>query len=289
MSDDPHFQREKEKYEKPVASREYLMSVMKEQGKPLSFLDICSLVDAMDEDSRIGIQRRLRAMERQGQVQFTKQKKYALQNRDELIKGRIIGHRDGYGFLRPEDNSGDLFISAGQMNLFMHDDVVEARESGTDRRGRKEAYITQVIEPRSEPIVGRYFVENGVAVVMPDDSRLQHEIMIPPEATKGARMGQVVVVEITQRPRRRVSPVGKIVEVLGEHMAPGMEIEMALRTFDIPHVWPTAVERYVKRFTEEVPEDAKEGRIDLRQLPLVSLWTRVDGSFGLLLPMSVVM
>ena len=271
MSDDPHFQREKEKYDNPVASREYLMSVMKEQGKPLSFLEICSLVDAFEEDSRIGIQRRLRAMERQGQVQFTKQKKYALQNRDELIRGRIIGHRDGYGFLRPEDNSGDLFISAGQMNLFMHDDFVEARESGTDRRGRREAFINQVIEPRSEPIVGRFFVEKGIAVVMPDDSRLQHEIVIPPEATKGARMGQVVVVEITQRPRRRISPVGKIIEILGDHMAPGMEIEMALRTFDIPHVWPDAVERYVKRFTEDVPEESKEGRIDLRQLPLVTI------------------
>ncbi|MEQ5806352.1 ribonuclease R [Alteromonas sp. NFXS44] len=271
MSDDPHFQREKEKYDNPVASREYLMSVMKEQGKPLSFLEICSLVDAFEEDSRIGIQRRLRAMERQGQVQFTRQKKYALQNRDELIRGRIIGHRDGYGFLRPEDNSGDLFISAGQMNLFMHDDFVEARESGTDRRGRREAFINQVIEPRSEPIVGRFFVEKGIAVVMPDDSRLQHEIVIPPEATKGARMGQVVVVEITQRPRRRISPVGKIIEILGDHMAPGMEIEMALRTFDIPHVWPDAVERYVKRFTEDVPEESKEGRIDLRQLPLVTI------------------
>ena len=271
MSDDPHFQREKQKYDNPVASREYLMSVMKEQGKPLTFLEICSLVDAFDEDSRIGIQRRLRAMEREGQVQFNKHKKYALQNREELIRGRVIGHRDGFGFLRPEDNSGDLFISAGQMNLFMHDDVVEARESGTDRRGRREAFINQVIEPRSEPIVGRYFTEQGVAVVIPDDSRLQHEIIIPPEATKGARMGQVVVVEITQRPRRRVSPVGKIIEVLGEHMAPGMEIEMALRTFDIPHVWPQAVDKYIKRFGEEVPEEAKEGRIDLRQLPLVTI------------------
>ena len=125
MSDDPHYQREKEKYENPVASREYLMSLLKEHDKPLSFLDICNLVNAFDEEARIGIQRRLRAMEREGQVQFTKQKKYILQNRDELIKGRIIGHRDGYGFLRPEDKSGDLFISAGQMNLFMHDDVVE--------------------------------------------------------------------------------------------------------------------------------------------------------------------
>ncbi|RDV26600.1 ribonuclease R [Alteromonas aestuariivivens] len=271
MSDDPHYQREKSKYEKPVASREYLMSVMKEHGRPMSFLELCAIVDATEEDSRIGIQRRLRAMEREGQVQFTKQKKYILQKQEELFRGRVIGHRDGYGFLRPEDKSGDLFISAGQMQLFMHDDIVEARESGTDRRGRREAYITQVVEPRSEPIVGRYYTEHGLGVVIPDDSRLNYEIVIPPESTHGARMGQVVVVEITQRPRRRVSPVGKIIEVLGEHMAPGMEIEMALRTFDIPHVWPKGVERQIEGVGEEVPEEAKTGRIDLRQLPLVTI------------------
>ncbi len=271
MSDDPHYSREKEKYENPVASREYLMSVMKAQGKPLSFLEICAAVDATDEESRIGIQRRLRAMEREGQVQFNKQKKYALQRQEELIQGRIIGHRDGYGFLRPTDKSSDLFISAGQMQLFMHDDVVEARESGTDRRGRREAYITRVITHRSEPIVGRYFTEHGIGVVIPDDSRLQHEIVIPTEHTNGARMGQIVVVELTQRPRRRVNPVGKIIEVLGEHMAPGMEIEMALRTFDIPHKWPKGVTKQVEQLDEQVPEEAKSGRIDLRQLPLVTI------------------
>ena len=124
MSDDPHYQREKEKYENPVASREHLMSILKEYDKPLSFLDICAEVNAENEDARIGIQRRLRAMEREGQVQFTRQKKYILQNRDEIFKGRLIGHRDGFGFLRPEDKSGDLFVSAGQMSMFLHDDIV---------------------------------------------------------------------------------------------------------------------------------------------------------------------
>ncbi|WP_018984681.1 ribonuclease R [Salinimonas chungwhensis] len=271
MSDDPHYQREKEKYDNPVASREFLLSVIKEHGKPVSFLEICAAVDAESEENRIGVQRRLRAMEREGQIQFTKSKRYILQDREELIRGRIIGHRDGFGFLRPEDNSGDLYISGGQMQLFMHDDVVDARVSGTDRKGRKEGYIVGVVEPRQEPIVGRYFTEDGFGVVIPDDSRINHEIVIPKENVQGARMGQVVVVELTQRPRRKVSPVGKITEILGEHMAPGMEIEMALRTHDIPHQWPQSVERAVSSLTEQVPEEAKEGRIDLRQLPLVTI------------------
>lgn len=271
MTNDPHFEREKAKYENPVASREFLLETLKSYGKPMSFMDICVSVNAQDEDSRIGIQRRLRAMEREGQVQFTKQKRYAVMQQEQLIRGKIIGHRDGFGFLRPNDNSGDLYVSGGQMQLFMHDDIVEARESGSDRKGRKEAYINRVIEPRKEPIVGRYFTEQGMGVVIPDDSRINHEIIIPPEHVNGARQGHIVVVELTQRPRRRVSPVGRIVEVLGEHMAPGMEIEMALRTFDIPHQWPKGVSRQVEKLQETVSDEAKQGRVDLRQLPLVTI------------------
>ena len=271
-SKDPHYQREKEKYDNPVASREYLLEVLTKHGKPLSFLDICNLVNAFDEDSRIGIQRRLRAMEREGQILFNKHKKYALATGSEpVVRGRVIGHRDGFGFLRPEDKSGDLYIGQGQMQTLLHDDIVEARIGGMDRRGRKEANIINIVTPRTEPIVGRFFIEHGFAVVVPDDSRINQEIVIPKEHTMGARLGHVVVVEITQRPRRRVNPVGKIVEVLGEHMAPGMEIQMALRTFDIPHAWPQGVTRAVARLKEEVPEQAKEGRVDLRQLPLVTI------------------
>ncbi len=271
LKEDPHYQREKDKYENPVASREYLLQVMEREKKPLSFLEICQLVKAEDEDSRIGIQRRLRAMEREGQVVFNRQKKYGLAEKMELIRGRVIGHRDGFGFLKREDGEKDLFIHQAQMQTLLHDDIVLAKESGTDNRGRREARIARVIEPRSEPIVGRYYMENGISVVIPDDSRISHEFIIPPEHVNGARQGHIVVVEVLQRPRKRVNGIGKIIEVLGEHMAPGMEIEMALRTFDIPHEWPNAVEKQIQGLTDQVPEEAKTGRIDLRQLPLVTI------------------
>ena len=150
------------KYENPVASREYLMSLLKEHDKPLSFLDICNLVNAFDEEARIEIQRRLRAMEREGQVQF-KQKKYILQNRDELIKGRIIGHRDGYGFLRPEDKSGDLFISAGQMNLFLHDDVVKARIKRNRSPRKKKKRCSRKSLSRSELVLAATLLNKVLA------------------------------------------------------------------------------------------------------------------------------
>ncbi|MBT0587755.1 ribonuclease R [Alteromonas oceanisediminis] len=271
MSDDPHYQREKSQYENPVASREYLTEILKSNGKPMSFLEICQKANAKSEDNRIGIQRRLRAMEREGQVQFTKQKKYVAADVAELVRGRVIGHRDGFGFLRPEEGDKDLFISAGQMQVLLHDDIVEAHVGATDRKGRSEARIARVVEPRSEPIVGRYYLEQGVGLVIPDDARIPYEILIPPECAKGARQGHVVVVDVTQRPRRGINPIGKIREILGEHMAPGMEIEMALRSFDIPHVWPAAVEKQVEKLKPEVDEKPKKNRVDLRSLGLVTI------------------
>ncbi|MFT4938509.1 MAG: ribonuclease R [Paraglaciecola sp.] len=271
MSEDPHYKREKEKYENPVASREYLLELLTNAKKPLSFLEFCHLLNAEDEDSRIGIQRRLRAMEREGQVEFNRDKKYAKLKLEELIKGRVIGHRDGFGFLKRDDGEKDLFIHNAQMATVLHGDIVLVKESGTDNRGRREARIAKIIEPRTEAIVGRYFFEDGIGTVIPDDSRICHEITIPPEYTNGARQGHIVVVEISQRPRKRINAIGKIVEVLGEHMAPGMEIDMALRTFDIPHHWPKGVSKHVKDLSEDVPEEAKLDRIDLRQLPLVTI------------------
>lgn len=271
MSKDPHFNREKEKYENPVASREHLLSILKKANTSLSFLDICQAADAQDEMSRVGIQRRLRAMEREGQVKFNKKKQYEVQKQNELVQGRVIGHRDGYGFLKHSLTEKDYFIPVHQMTTLIHDDKVEGITAGEDRRGRTEFRVNQVIEPRKEPIVGRFYTEYGAGIVVPDDNRICHEIVIPADADMNAKQGNVVVVEITQRPRRHVNASGKIIEVIGEHMAPGMEIETALRTFDIPHNWPKSVLSSIEQLTDEVPEDAKQNRRDLRDLPLVTI------------------
>lgn len=146
-----------------------------------------------------------------------------------------------------------------------------AQPLGADRKGRREARIVRVLVPKTSQIVGRYFTDAGVGFVVPDDSRLSFDILIPPEEIMGARMGYVVVVELTQRPTRRTKAVGKIVEVLGDNMGTGMAVDMALRTHEIPYVWPPAVEKQVSGLKEQVPEEAKAGRVDLRSLPLVTI------------------
>lgn len=271
MQDDPYYAREKAKYEQPVASREYILQLINDAETALSFLDICQKVNAKDETSRVAIQRRLRAMEREGQVIFNRQKRYEAGAVIEHVTGIVLGHRDGFGFLKRDDQERDLYISAGQMQFLLHGDRVAATTGKKDMRGRIEAKNIEIVEGRNEPIVGRFFMESGVGIVLPDDSRLSFELIIPPEHINGAKQGYVVVAEMTQRPRKRVAPHGRITEVLGEHMAPGMEIEMALRNFDIPHSWPAKVKGEIKGLAEEVSESAKANRIDLRQLPLVTI------------------
>lgn len=268
---DPFLKREAEKYENPIPSREYIIELVKAKQGPISRDEIFAELELEGEEQAEALRRRLRAMERDGQLVFTRNKCYALPEKLNLIKGRVIGHREGFGFLRPEDGGDDLFLSQREMDALMHGDQALVQPLRFDSKGRREARVVRLLESRDLEVVGRYFVENGVSYVVPDDSRIAQDILIPQGETMGARMGQVVVIHISQRPTKRMTGVGKIVEVLGETMDPGMEIDIALRTHGIPHVWPQEVTQEIAKLTEQVPEQAKEGRRDLRDLPLVTI------------------
>ncbi|MWQ16869.1 ribonuclease R [Glaesserella parasuis] len=267
---DPNYQKELEKYENPVPSREFILQTIRDYDAPMSREELLEAFHLYDEERQEAVRRRLRAMENDGQLVFTKKKRYALPEKMDLIKGTVIGHRDGYGFLQVEGDD-DWFIPNSQMIRVMHGDFVLAQPNGIDRRGRKEVRIVRVLEARKKQIVGRFFTESGINYVVPDDSRINQDILIPEEHRLGARMGQVVVVELQPRKADFKRPVGVITEILGDNLAPGMEIEIALRNHDIPHLWPECVEKQVRQFSEEVPEEAKIGRVDLRDLPLVTI------------------
>lgn len=271
MSKDPFQDREAEKYASPIASREYILEEMKKRTAPMSREDLAQALKISGEEDLEALRRRLRAMERDGQLVFTRRQCYALPERLDLWKGKVIGHRDGYGFLRAEGQKDDLYLSQDEMKKTMHGDVILAQPLGMDRKGRREGRVVRVVEPRNNQIVGRYFIESGMGFVVPDDSRLSFDILIPKEDIMGARMGNVVVVEITTRPTRRTQAVGRIVEILGETMGTGIAVEIALRTHEIPYTWPAKVTKEVADLKEEVPESAKEGRVDLRDLPLITI------------------
>ncbi|RPD96254.1 ribonuclease R [Candidatus Pantoea deserta] len=271
MSKDPFQEREAEKYENPIPSREFILAHLEKREKPASRDELAQELNLTDEEHLEALRRRLRAMERDGQLVFTRRQCYALPERLDLLRGKVIGHRDGYGFLRVEGQKDDLYLSAEQMKMCMHGDVILAQPLGADRKGRREARVVRVLEPRNNQIVGRYFTDAGAGFVVPDDSRLSFDILIPPEETLQARMGSVVVVELVQRPTRRTKAIGKVSEILGDNMGTGLAVDMALRTHEIPHSWPPEVEKQVSKLSEDVPEEAKKGRVDLRKLPLVTI------------------
>ncbi|NIG62099.1 MAG: ribonuclease R [Serratia symbiotica] len=271
MAQDPFLEREAEKYESPIPSREYILAHLAKRETPASREALSKELDLTREEQLEALRRRLRAMERDGQLIFTRRQCYALPERLDLLRGTVIGHRDGYGFLRIEGSKDDLYLSAEQMKIAIHGDVVLAQALGADRKGRREARIVRVLVPKTSQIVGRFFMDAGTGFVVPDDSRLSFDILVPADAVKGARMGYMVVVELTQRPTRRTKAVGKIVEILGDKMGTSMVVDIALRTHEIPHNWPPQVEEQVADLSEQVPEVAKKGRVDLRKLPLVTI------------------
>ncbi len=268
---DPFAAREAEKYEHPIPSRELILQLIQQVGKPVRRQQIAQQFGLESADALEALRRRLRAMERDGQLVFNSRQKYCLGDGHNVIAGRVLGHPDGFGFLKPDDGSDDLFLSPREMKPLMHNDRATVRVSGIDRKGRREAAVVEIIERNTHQVVGRFFTEGRVAYVVPDNKKIIHEVLIANEDVGGAKKGQIVVAEITQQPTAHCQPLGRVTEVLGLHMAPGMEIEMAIRSHDLPNQWPDALLDEIKSLTPEVPEAAKQGREDIRHLPLVTI------------------
>ncbi len=268
---DPEAAREAEKYENPIPSRELILQHLADRGEPAAREQLASEFGLHEEDQIEALRRRLRAMERDGQLIYTRRGTYAPVDKLDLICGRVSGHRDGFGFLIPDDGSEDLFLSPTQMRLVFDGDRALARVSGVDRRGRREGALVEVISRAHESVVGRYFEEGGIGYVTPDNPKIQQEVLVTAGRNGGARVGQFVEIKITHWPTPRFQPQGDVVEVIGNYMAPGMEIDVALRSYDIPHVWPEAVTKEARKFRSEVEEKDKEKRIDLRHLPFVTI------------------
>jgi ribonuclease R len=255
----------------PAPGRSQILALLDKHGEPLRHIDIARALEVEGEDSREILWRRLRAMVRDGQLMQTRRNAFGIPRRMDLLKGRVSGHRDGFGFVIPDDGGADLFLSPREMRKVLHGDRVMAAVTGTDRQGRREGMVVEVLERANECIVGRYVEENGIALVVPDDPKISQDVLVPLPDTAGARPGQIVVAEIVTEPSERQPPIGKIIEILGQSGAPGMATEIAIRSHGIPYLWPEGVEADAQAFGEAVPEDMKSGRKDLRKLPLVTI------------------
>ncbi len=272
---DPQANLEAQRYQNPIASRQFILQTLESKGEPLSFDELTEQLKIVETDDKRALHKRLNAMERDGQLLCNRKGDYCLVDATDLVRGTVLAHRDGFGYLALEQGGEDWYLSPREMHNVFHGDKVLARIRKINRRGKTEGDIVEILDGSTTHIVGRLYEENGLYFVSSEDSRIQHDLIVDISSGLQAEVGQVVVAEIIQRPNKNRHARGRITEVLGDYLSAGMEIEIAIRSHGIPHEWPEAVNEQVTELPVEITEkDWKldsESRVDLRDLPLVTI------------------
>lgn len=268
---DPYADRESRNYENPIASREHLLELIQQAGA-LSRAQLIKTLRIKGHESREALRKRLRAMERDGQILFRKADEcFYIPEKQDLIQGIVEAHRDGYGFLLL-DGQEDIYLSEREMRQVFHGDEVQVRPAGRSRRGGVEGKIAKVIKRANEQLVGRLARESNLYFVIPDNPRIGQDILLPNGIHDfEVEPGDYVTVKIVNYPTQRTPATGELDEVLGSALAPGLEIDLAIRSHDIPYRWPEAVIAEANQLGDEPDEADKKHRVDLRDLPLVTI------------------
>ncbi|MCZ8131513.1 MAG: ribonuclease R [Steroidobacteraceae bacterium] len=276
QTDDPRRDAEAERYENPIPSREYLLQVLREAGEPLTADALAQRLKLKEKAQRAALDKRLGAMVRDGQLLRNRNDEYLLLDRLALVTGTVIGHRDGFGFLKPDEGDEDLFLSPAQMREVMHGDRAAVRVAGLDARGRKEGSIVEVLERKVKQVAGRFHLETGIGFVVPDNRRIAHRVAVPAKDRGAARDGSLVVAEIVQPPSRHSEAVGRVVRVLPEEGGvAATAVDLAIASHQLPYEFSAAAIREARRFGKTVTAasvaETEEERIDLREVPLVTI------------------
>lgn len=271
---DPYSRREAAKYKHPIASREFILDVLEGSEGPLSAKTLHQALDIRTDRAENALKRRLGAMERDGQIIRNRQNHYLPVAKVNLVRGRVMGHGSGFGFLIPDEGGPDLFLSPYEMRALMHGDRAVVRPTGNTKDNKPQGKLVEIIQRHNKQVVGRYYQESGIGFVVPDDKRLGQDVMIPAGASADAVNGQFVVAAIVEHPNRSRQAIGKVVEVLGDHLAPGMEIDVAIRSYDIPHQWTEEALQEAEQLHESTVKRQLGRRRDLRALNFVT----IDGS-----------
>ncbi len=270
---DPHAKREAAKYDKPLPSRELILQVLSEQGVPLSVDQLAQLLN-IKKNEHESFGKRLGAMERDGQIMQNRKGALCLTEKIHVLAGVVQGHPDGFGFLIPDDKQKhpeDIFLSAREMQQVMHGDRAMVRITDVDRKGRPEGKVVEVLERANKTVVGRVVRGQGVTIVAAEDKRISQDILVPYHMDMGAKVGQVVEVELTEQPSSHAYPMGRIVQILGNYADSGMEIEIALRKHKLPHIFKPETIALAENYPKTVQPADYKGRVDLRELPLVTI------------------
>ncbi|HET8701600.1 MAG TPA: ribonuclease R [Nitrococcus sp.] len=271
LEDDPYLERERRKYGQPLPSREFIIDKLTEQARPLSQAQLADLFALTTSGELEGLRRRLRAMERDGQLIRNRRNGYVIVDNRDLIRGRVRAAVEGSGWLKPDRPGPELYLPPRAMRCLLHGDRAVVRRVGLDAHGRPEGELVEVLERANQRVAGRYYEESGVGFVIPTSRRIHQDIIVPAAQRSGAAHGQLVVAEILSQPSSRRQPIGRVVEVLGDHIEAGQETIVAACAHGIPVQWPGEVEAALTGINDRVPEAAKQERVDLRHLPLVTI------------------
>lgn len=271
LQHDPIAAAETDSFQHSIPSRQFLREVMEEAEEPWTLAELAEWLQLEVEAAIVGLERRLNAMCRDGQLHCNRAGEYALAKKIDLIAGTIHGHPDGFGFLLPDEEGPDLFLAKEEMRRVFHGDKVLTRVKGKDRRGRLEGSIVEVTQRNTQDVVGRFVIDDGSSYVEPSNPRLIHSVLIEKADRGRAKQDQIVVARITQQPNRRSTAIGEIAAVLGDASQPGMETEIALRSHGIPHEFPAEVVKEAKGYGDKVDKQSIKGRVDLRDTPLMTI------------------
>lgn len=269
---DPYAKREASKYQHPIPSREVILKVIQKHEGPMTFTQLSKSLSLFKDRDIESLTRRLRAMERDGQLIRNRKNCYLPVGHADLVRGRIIAHPDGFGFLSPdEDSEKDIFLSPREMRATLNGDRAVVQVSRIKPDGRKEGHLVEVLERHNKEVVGRYHEERGLSFVIPDNKKIHQDIFIPTDCRGAAEKGQIVIATITEQPTQRNQPIGAISEILGEHMGAGMEIDIAIRVHGLPNEFSPEVIAAADSFSEHSIEQESKQRVDLKHLPFVTI------------------
>ena len=271
---DPFLKREKQRYEHPLPSREWIIELLEQKGVP-SKIEVLARELSITEEEYEFFERRLKAMARDGQVLINRRGAVCAADKLDLVKCRVEAHKDGFGFAVPltPTKDGDFVLYERQMRGIMHGDIVTVRPAGIDRKGRREGTVLDIVERAQSKVVGRFYMDRGVAILEAEDKRLNQSIVLEPDSVAHFKpeSGQVIVGEIETYPEQNRPAVAKIIEVLGDYADSGMEIEIAVRKHHLPHQFSEACAKAAKKIPDRVRKSDLKGRVDLRDLPLVTI------------------
>ncbi len=271
---DPFLKREKQRYEHPLPSREWIIELLEQKGVP-SKIEVLARELSITEEEYEFFERRLKAMARDGQVLINRRGAVCAADKLDLVKCRVEAHKDGFGFAVPltPTKDGDFVLYERQMRGIMHGDIVTVRPAGIGRRGRREGTVLDIVERAQSKVVGRFYMDRGVAILEAEDKRLNQSIVLEPDSVAHFKpeSGQVIVGEIETYPEQNRPAVAKIIEVLGDYADSGMEIEIAVRKHHLPHQFSEACTKAAKKIPDHVRKSDLKGRVDLRDLPLVTI------------------